>query len=93
MEQLDASSNERFTVYFYLNFQNKSFLECLEILCTSLKKDSTDVVIRNIWNDGIATPEVELEGTFTSLKNWYSEVIAQGPVSDDEWKDWLEDNL
>ena len=39
------------------------------------------------------TDYVELEGTSESLKNWYSKMIAKGPISDEEWEDWKEANL
>ena len=81
---------EKILAYFPINYK-ENFMESLHELVDSV--DGYDVVIRNVWNDGDSEPEVELEGTSESLKQWYSKMIAKGPVSDEEWEDWKEANL
>ena len=80
--------NDKMTAYFTLELAD-TFMESLHKLIDSV--DGYDIVIRNIWNEG-STPEVELEGTSEKLKEWYSKMIAKGPVSDEEWEEWKEAN-
>lgn len=83
-------NNDKMLAYFPINY-GETFMESIKMLVDSV--DGYDVVIRNVWNDGENQPEVELEGTPDSLKNWYSKMIAKGPVSDEEWETWKENNL
>ena len=80
----------RILAYFPINY-GPTFMDSLHMLIDSV--DGYDVVIRNVWNDSEYEPEVELEGTSENLKNWYSKMIAKGPVSDEEWEEWKEANL
>lgn len=83
-------NNDKMLAYFPINY-GETFMESIKMLVDSV--DGYDVVIRNVWNDGENQPEVELEGTSDSLKNWYSKMIAKGPISDEEWETWKENNL
>ena len=82
--------DDKILAYFPVNYGN-TFMESMHMLIDSV--DGYDIVIRNVWNDGESDPEVELEGKSENLKDWYSKMIAKGPVSDDEWEDWKDANL
>lgn len=82
--------NNKMLAYFRINFE-ETFMGSLHKLIDSV--DDYEVVIRNIWNDGASEPEVELEGTSDSLKEWYSKMVAKGPVSEEEWEEWKDANL
>lgn len=82
--------DDKILAYFPINY-GSTFMESMRMLIDSV--DGYDIVIRNVWNSGESDPEVELEGKSENLKDWYSKMIAKGPVSDDEWEDWKDANL
>lgn len=82
--------DDKILAYFPINY-GSTFMESMHMLIDSV--DGYDIVIRNVWNSGESDPEVELEGKSENLKDWYSKMIAKGPVSDDEWEDWKDANL